>query len=144
MAKRGILWALVGGVCFVLLIQLVPYGRDHSNPPVVTEPKWDSQQSRDLAVRACFDCHSNESAWPWYSNIAPVSWLVQRDVDEGRRRLNFSDWASSTRRGDRLARAMAEGEMPPFYYVWMHPTAQLTSAEVAQLSIALSSLIASR
>lgn len=144
MVKRGLLWALIGGVCFVLLIQLVPYGRDHSNPPVVTEPKWDSQQSRDLAVRACFDCHRNESVWPWYSNIAPVSWLVQRDVDEGRRRLNSSDWASNTRRADRLAGALAEGEMPPFYYVWIHPTAQLTSAEAAQLSGALSSLVASR
>lgn len=144
MVKRAILWALIGGVCFVLLIQLVPYGRDHSNPPVVSEPNWDSPETRTLAVRACFDCHSNESAWPWYSNVAPISWLVQRDVDEGRRRLNFSDWTPSTRRGERLARALAEGEMPPFYYVWMHPPAKLSPAEITQLSSGLSSLVASR
>ena len=144
MAKRGILWTLIGGVCFFLLIQAIPYGRDHSNPPVVAEPKWDSAESRALAVRACYDCHSNESVWPWYSNVAPFSWLIQRDVDGGRRRLNFSDWTSNTRRADRLARALAEGQMPPFYYVWMHQSAQLSSAEVAQLSAALSSLVASR
>jgi Haem-binding domain len=143
-AKRRILWTLIGGVCFFLLIQAVPYGRDHSNPPVVAEPKWDSAESRALAVRACYDCHSNESVWPWYSDVAPFSWLIQRDVDGGRRRLNFSDWTSNTRRADRLARALAEGQMPPFYYVWMHPSAQLTTAEAAQLSSALSSLVASR
>ena len=75
-----------------LLIQLVPYGHAHDNPPVAAEPNWDSPQTRELAQRACFDCHSNETTWPWYSNVAPVSWLVQHDVDEGREYLNFSRW----------------------------------------------------
>ena len=83
---------LIGLVLFAL-IQLVPYGRSHKNPPVVQEPNWDAQ-TRAIAKKACFDCHSNEVVWPWYSNIAPVSWLVQRDVDEGRRHLNFSEWGS--------------------------------------------------
>jgi len=63
-------------IALLLLIQLIPYGKNHTNPTVVGQPKWDSQQTRDLAKRACFDCHSNETIWPWYSNVAPISWLV--------------------------------------------------------------------
>jgi hypothetical protein len=62
------------------------YGRDHSNPPVRIEPRWDRARTRELAVRACFDCHSNQTRWPWYSHVAPISWLVQHDVEEGARR----------------------------------------------------------
>ena len=120
------------------LIQLVPYGRNHTNPPVTAEPAWDSPQTRALAVRACFDCHSNETTWPWYSNVAPMSWLIQRDVDEGRRRLNFSDWNRPQRERDRLGRILAEGEMPPWYYVIIHPTANLSNAETQQLANGLS------
>jgi hypothetical protein len=115
------------------LIQLVPYGRDHTNPSVLQEPAWDSGETRALAVRACYDCHSNETAWPWYSNIAPVSWLVQRDVDEGRRRLNFSEWGTRRERADEAAEVVQEGEMPPFYYLPLHPEARLSSQEKAAL-----------
>jgi hypothetical protein len=111
----------------------VPYGRNHTNPPVVAEPTWDSQLTRALAQRACFDCHSNETTWFWYTNIAPVSWLTQSDVDRGRRRLNFSDWTGSGRGTRELAGTITEGSMPPFYYVWMHPTANLSAAEKQQL-----------
>ena len=76
MLKKIILIIIVVAVGGFLLIQLVPFGRDHTNPPVVQEPNWDSPATRELAQRACFDCHSNETVWPWYSNIAPVSWLV--------------------------------------------------------------------
>ena len=64
---------ILGVLCLGLVIQLLPYGRDHTNPPVVAEPLWDSPQTRALAKRACFDCHSNETIWPWYTNVAPVS-----------------------------------------------------------------------
>ncbi|MEZ4770229.1 MAG: heme-binding domain-containing protein [Caldilineales bacterium] len=84
--KRIALYVILALVAVFLLIQLVPYGRDHTNPPVVQEPVWDSPQTEALARAACYDCHSNEVVWPWYSNIAPISWLVQRDVDEGRQR----------------------------------------------------------
>ena len=70
------LWLLRGFVIVIvgfLAIQLVPYGRTHTNPPVTAEPAWDSPQTRALAVRACFDCHSNETVWPWYTSIAPIS-----------------------------------------------------------------------
>jgi hypothetical protein len=95
MNVRARWWLFRVGVVLIgalLLIQLVPYGRDHDNPPVQSEPPWDSPDTRALARQACFDCHSNETEWPAYANIAPVSWLVQRDVDEGRAVLNFSEW----------------------------------------------------
>jgi hypothetical protein len=87
---RVILGVLGAGIVFFAAIQLVPVKRD--NPPVVSEPNWDSPQTRALAQRACFDCHSNETVWPWYAHVAPASWLAAHDVHEGRGILNFSDW----------------------------------------------------
>jgi hypothetical protein len=129
------------GIILLVVIQFIPYGKNHTNPQVVSEPVWDSQQTRDLAQRACFDCHSNETVWPWYSKIAPVSWLVYRDVAEGRRRLNFSDWQNSRlREPGELSSAVTEGEMPPFQYLLMHANAKLSSAEKTQLADGFSKL----
>jgi len=137
MAKKScffIVIAMVVGVILVFgLIQLIPYGRIHNNPPVVAEPTWDSPTTRTLAQRACFDCHSNETTYPWYASIAPVSWLTQSDIDRGRNRLNFSNWTGNTRALRELSQVISRGSMPPFYYVWMHPTASLTAAEKQQL-----------
>lgn len=129
--KRIFLIGLAVVVGGFLLIQLVPYGRDHSNPPVVNEPNWDSPQTRELALRACYDCHSNETVWPWYSNIAPISWLVQRDVDEGREYLNFSEWGGGREgeEGEELAEVIEEGEMPPAQFLITHSEARLTDDE---------------
>jgi hypothetical protein len=132
--------AIVGIVLFVL-IQFIPYGKDHSNPPVVNEPNWDSQQTHDLAKAACYDCHSNETVWPWYTNVAPISWLVYRDVVDGRRRFNFSDWQNSRiREPGELASAVIEGEMPPIQYLPMHPSAWLSAAQKTQLADGLQKL----
>ena len=113
------------------LIQLVPYGRDHSNPPVTSEPKWDTPQTRALVKRACFDCHSNETVWPAYSHVAPASWLIQKHVDEGRHELNFStfDQGKSKRHASEAAEEVSEGEMPMAGYVLLHSEAKLTEAE---------------
>ncbi len=111
-------------------IQLVPYGRNHSNPPVVAEPAWDSPATRAYAVTACFDCHSNQSTWPWYSNIAPISWLVQQDVDEGRAKVNYSEWGRGQEGGD-SAETFSEGSMPPFIYLLTHPDARFSDADRA-------------
>jgi len=120
------------GVLGFLAIQLVPYGRNHTNPSVVREPIWPSPEVRALAKRACFDCHSNEVVWPWYSNVAPVSWMIQRDVDEGRRKLNFSEWG--TRRDERdAAEQVQQGKMPEPKYLLTHPEARLTNAEKQML-----------
>ena len=124
--------SVLGLLALVLLfglIQLVPYGRDHSNPPVQNEPAWNEPRTRELAVRACFDCHSNQAIWPWYSNVAPVSWLVQRDVDEGRSRLNFSEWGGRRQEVREVAEVVREGEMPPFQYRLLHAAARLSSDE---------------
>src|SRR5660397_50305 len=77
------------------LVQLIPYGRAHANPPVVNSPVWNSAQTTDMVKVACMDCHSNETIWPWYGNIAPASWLLQADVDKGKRRFNMSNWPTS-------------------------------------------------
>jgi hypothetical protein len=121
------------------LIQLIPYGRDHTNPPVLQEPNWDAQ-TRAIAQRACFDCHSNETVWTWYSNIAPVSWLVQRDVDQGRDELNFSEWETGEDEAEDIAEVILEGEMPLPIYLIMHPEARLSEAEKAQLIRGLQNL----
>ena len=125
-------WVGLGLLAAILLfglIQLVPYGHSHANPPVSQEPNWDAPQTRELAVRGCYDCHSNEAIWPWYSNVAPVSWLIQHDVADGRRRLNFSDWGRREQESDEIERVIRRGDMPPWYYVSMHPTAKLTPTE---------------
>lgn len=121
-------------IAFIVLIQLVPIGRNHTNPAVTSEPSWDSTRTRDLAKRACFDCHSNETVWPWYSNIAPVSWLVQRDVDEGRQVMNFSEWNTTRhQRVGEMIEAIQEGFMPPINYLPTHPQANLSASEKADL-----------
>ncbi len=121
---------LIGGalVCF-LAIQLIPIA--HTNPPVVTQVKWDSPQTQALFMRACGDCHSNQTIWPWYSYVAPVSWLVARDVYDGRRRLDISDM-NSGRFGfetGRLTRVIETGSMPPIQYLILHPNASLSASE---------------
>ena len=128
------MWKTIGIVIVIvlalaLIIQIIPFGRNHTNPPVVQEPQWDSPQTRALAMRACGDCHSNESQWPWYSSIAPVSWLVARDVQEGREHVNFSEWNRSQEHAEHVASVTNSGEMPPVYYKMMHKSAQLTPAE---------------
>jgi hypothetical protein len=129
---RVVRLTLVVLVVGFVAIQLVPYGRDHTNPPVTAEPKWDSPATRALVVRACFDCHSNETHWAWYSNIAPASWLIYHDVAEGRSKLNFSDWGQPQEARE-SAHQVQDGDMPPAYYLPFHPDARLTDAERAAL-----------
>jgi mono/diheme cytochrome c family protein len=119
----------------VVVMQLIPYGRDHSNPPVTAEPSWDSAQTRELASTACFDCHSNETEWPWYTNVAPMSWLVQRDVDEGRETLNFSEWDQpQSEEIDEIGDIVLEGEMPPMQYTLLHGAARLSDGDTQALA----------
>ena len=143
---RPVLFGVAGLVVLGLLIQLIPYGHDHSNPPVIQEPNWNSPETRAIAKRACFDCHSNETVWPWYSNFAPVSWLIYRDVAEGREHINFSEWnvhpsmpegegeGEEHQHGPEVIRDVLEtGEMPPATYLLMHPEARLSDQEIQVL-----------
>lgn len=110
-----------------------------TNPPVASDVGAPAAVAGVLR-RACYDCHSNETRWPWYAAVAPVSWLVAHDVSEGREELNFSTWNAYDARVRRkkLAKSVAEvdeGEMPPWYYVAMHPEARLDDAERAALRL---------
>lgn len=140
-------WLTRGAVALVVLfglVQLVPYGRNHDNPPVTKEIAWDSARTRELAVGACYDCHSNLTTWPWYSNVAPVSWLVYFDVQEGRDALNFSEWNRPQGEGESgdVAEVVREGEMPPWQYKPLHPAGRLTSAEREELAVGLERTLA--
>lgn len=127
--------ALAAAAVLILLLamQLVPYGRSRTLPDHRVEPQWDSPLTRELVVRACFDCHSNEVQWPWYSHIAPVSWLVFRDVMEGRAALNFSEWDRRQEEADEAVETVQENSMPPWFYLLPHPEARLDDMEKAAL-----------
>lgn len=127
---RNVLLGLAGAF---LLAQAVPYGRDHTNPPIEAEPPWDSPRTRDLARRACFDCHSHETVWPWYSHIAPLSWRLWHHVEEGREHFNVSAWNRPQRHAKDAAHETEEGEMPLWDYLLLHPEARLTPEETADL-----------
>jgi hypothetical protein len=128
-------------VALFLLMQAVPYGRTHSNPPTTREPPWDSARTRELAVRACFDCHSNETRWPWYANVAPFSWVVQYDVEVARDVLNFSEWDRTYARTRYSGARTREGMMPPYKYAVAHPEAQLTPVEKEELASGLDATV---
>ena len=126
---KWISWLIV----IAVLIQFVPFGHSHTNPPVTKEPAWDSSETASLFHRACYDCHSNRTTWPWYSNVAPVSWLVQNDVDGGRSHMNFSQWDQLQRHAKDVAQEVNQGDMPPWYYLPMHPNARLIDSEKQML-----------
>lgn len=93
---------------------------------------------REVLRRACYDCHSNETRWPWYSRVAPISWLVAHDVGEGRRELNFSTWnrmdaAKQAKALRETWKEVYEGEMPPRIYLPTHPEARLSDVDRALL-----------
>lgn len=127
--------AVVGVVLTGGLIQAVPYGRAHDNPPVTGEPQWADPQTRELMVRACYGCHSNEVEYPSYASIAPLSWMVQSHVDEGREKVNYSEFATNKRGMGKTIEVILEGSMPPGYYTRFgrHPEARLTDAEIQTL-----------
>ena len=121
------------GVIGFLVIQFLPI-RPRTNPPVVQEPNWDSPQTRQLMERACLDCHSNETKWPAYAYVAPVSWMIVNEVNEGRHKLNYSRWNSGEHEevGETIE-VILKNEMPPRQYVLLHPEARLSDAAVKQL-----------
>ena len=114
------------GVVF-LASQLVPIDRE--NPPVETEIPA-PPEVRQILERACYDCHSNESKWPWYGYVAPASWLVAYDIEEAREHMNFSTWNRYDREEqldlvEEVWEEVEEGEMPPFFYTPLHSHANL-------------------
>jgi hypothetical protein len=118
----------------LIVIQAIPYGKNHTNPPINGEPAWSSPRTRELMVRACFGCHSNQVEYPSYASVAPISWMVQSHVDEGRSKVNYQEW-NSGERGEDTIEVIQNGSMPPSFYTTFgrHPEAKLTKAEVAEL-----------
>jgi hypothetical protein len=129
MLKTILRRAAMAVIVLLIIIQFVPYGRDRTNPSARVEPPWDSAETRALAKRACFDCHSNETAWPWYSQVAPISWLVLNDVTEGRSKMNFSEWDRPQKEAEEAAEQIQKGKMPLWFYLPLHASARLSAAE---------------
>ncbi len=123
----------------MVVIQAIPYGRSHSNPPITGEPQWATPRTRELMVRACFGCHSNEVEYPSYASVAPISWIVTAHVSEGREKVNYSEFDSRQRGADETVEVVKEGSMPPAYYTRFgrHPEANLTNAELQELLVGL-------
>ncbi len=142
---RGRLWRVVrwaagiGLVVFVAL-QFVPYGWGHPNPPVTQDAPWPDAESERIARQSCYACHSNETDWPAYSYVAPMSWLVRSDVERGRDELNFSTWDRDDGEAEDAAEVIVEGEMPPDRYTMIHRGATLTDEETERLVAALAAL----
>lgn len=122
-------------VVFLVAIQFIPVS--YTNPPILNEPNWDSPETRTLAERACFDCHSNETDLPWYATIAPASWLIYNDINEGRKKLNFSEWTMKSteveHQQEEIEEEISKGKMPPWYYIPLHPVAKLSADEKESL-----------
>jgi hypothetical protein len=123
--------AIVLGIV-VLAIQLVPV--DRTNPPV-TAAIADVPPAVAVPLRrACYDCHSHETLWPWYSAVAPIAWLVAHDVDHGREHLNFSTWGEleprkRAKRLEEIVEVLEEDDMPPWLYDVAHRTVRLDGRE---------------
>lgn len=130
-------WILLMGIAVLGVAQFIPVAR--TNPPVDSSKAMAATlpvpaQVSAVLDRACQDCHSNRTVWPWYSQIAPISWFVVHDVNEGRRELNFSDWGRYTaRRQDRKLKEICEqvdsGKMPMAVYTLMHPQSKLAPSD---------------
>lgn len=132
---------LIGLIALFLLMQL--FRIDKTATPV--DPKTDfislssaNPEVAGLLRTACYDCHSSQPSFPWYTNIAPVSWWIKHHIDEGQQELNFSDWGSYSekRKNHKLEECIElieEGEMPMASYTWMHKEAKLTDAQKLQL-----------
>jgi Haem-binding domain len=122
----------------ILAAQLVTVERVHLVSPLPNGDIGAPAPIEMLLTRACYDCHSDRTRWPWYSRVAPASWIVARDVTLGRKELNFSEWRSyypQTRRRKLqwMGRVVRDRAMPPWSYRLMHPGARLTEAERAML-----------
>lgn len=132
MTKR--IWQVVLGGLFILflLIQLIPAAAA-SNPPVEEEVAAPDAVLGILS-QSCYDCHSHETTWPWYANVAPAKWLVRSHVDDAREDLNFSAWnrydaADRTHKWEEVAEEVSEAHMPLRSYLFVHRDARLSDTD---------------
>lgn len=125
----GVLGAVWG------LLQLYTLLTLPENPPIVRQPSWDSPETRALVERACYDCHSNETVWPWYSKIAPLSFVIRQDVRNGREVLNYSEWGvGEPDEGlHSMIDTISKEQMPLPYYAIIQADARLTRDQRSRL-----------
>ncbi|MEY2565950.1 MAG: hypothetical protein QOE35_479 [Actinomycetota bacterium] len=126
--RRWLLRILLWSLAALAVMQVVPYGWKRTNPPVTADAPWPTPAAARIARQSCYECHSNETTWPVYSKVAPMSWLVRHDVDGGRDKLNFSTWGDHTDLHD-VSDVIRGGSMPPLQYTLIHPAAKLTAEE---------------
>ena len=112
-------------ILVLIVIQFVPV--DRSNPPATHNVKWDSPQTQTIFKKACGDCHSHETEWPWYSRIAPVSFMLAKHVKDGREKFNISN--GNLDDADEAAEYVEKGKMPMGVYLPLHPEAKLSPEE---------------
>lgn len=134
------------GALVVALIAAQFVQPERTNPPADPAASFEAvaKPPHEVAAvigRACRDCHSNQTVWPWYSRVAPVSWLVARDVKEGRAKLNFSQWNIYSPEMTRIKMGevcdeVKKGGMPPIYYLPLHPETKVAPAEVSAVCAA--------
>lgn len=129
--RRKPLRLLLGLLVVPIAIQFVPVER--TNPPANPATELDAPVSAVLR-RACYDCHSNRTHWPWYSRVAPISWVLADHVAEGREHLNLSFWteyptAKQLRLAEEIAEEVESGGMPLPMYLWLHTSAKLSPSD---------------
>jgi hypothetical protein len=127
----------IGFIVLLLVIQV--FRIDKTNPPVDVKNDFISTTNAPLAVgqilkTSCYDCHSNETRYPWYTNVAPLSWWVKDHINEGREELNFSEWKNyNAKKADHkleeCIEQIEEGEMPMYSYTLLHSEAKLSEAQ---------------
>jgi len=127
----------------VIFILMQAYRPSRENPPVDQSKTIEQTMSippdvQTILSRSCNDCHSSKTTWPWYSNVAPVSWMLADHVKDGRAEMNFSNWATfSPRKKGRKLQEICEqvnkGEMPVSSYLWIHTDAKLSPQEKNRL-----------
>lgn len=124
---------ILAAVLIVAFIGIQFVHIDRTNPPITGEIETPAPV-KEILRRSCYDCHSNETVWPWYSYIAPASWLLESDVNKGREELNFSEWSGydekrKLKKIKEIWEEVNEGEMPEWDYVIMHSEAGLSEAD---------------
>ena len=138
--KKKLKWIFGAAIVIFLLLQLANPAR--TNPPVVADMMATNApppQVADLFHAACYDCHSHETKWPWYSHVAPVSWLVGSDVKDGRHHLDLSNWPFAhpdwqVRRLENMSDEIHSGDMPPWQYTLIHTDARLTDSQRKEMT----------
>jgi len=131
LTRKAALYAGAGLVLLLGAIQLVPYGRDHTQAAAPNPFHWRSPEAQALARAACYDCHSSETRWWWAVKLAPFSWLAQSDISEARTRVDFSAWDGRLNASG-LQRALNR-DMPPWQYTIAHPEARLSASQKQEL-----------